>query len=134
MKYFLVISILLCCVTCLSQKESGKEEPGIFYCRRIEKDAQVDINHWKDYLAENLELDSLAQDTIPAGIYRLTAQILIGKSGCIEQVKIIDDPGYGLGIRVVKVISSYQQWVPAEMNGRRVKAYRKQPIIFMVEK
>lgn len=73
-------------------------------------------------------------DTIPKGIYELTAHILIGKSGCIEQVKIIDDPGYGLGDKVVKVISGYEQWIPAERNGRKVRAYRKQVVTIIVGK
>lgn len=85
-------------------------------------------------MIENLELDSVEQATIPEGIYRLAAQILIGKNGCIEQVKIMDDPGYGLADKVIKVISSYQQWNPAESNGRQVRAYRKLPITFIVEK
>jgi protein TonB len=79
-------------------------------------------------------LEPLAKENIPERIYRLIAQILMGKDGCIEQVKIIDDPGYGLRVKVNRVISAYQQWIHAEMNGRTVRAYRKQAITFSVDK
>ena len=133
MKHFLLILMLFCIKTSFSQNEPNKEEFHPMLCR-VEKDASVDTRHWKNYLEKSLELDSLTKSRIPEGIYKLTAQILIGKNGYIERVKIIDDPGYGLGNKVIKVISAYQQWSPAEMNGRQVKAYRKLPITFIVER
>jgi len=142
LKHFLFISLLVCLINIsFSQVRSDNnstsktdKEIYILNCKRIEIDACVDIKHWQNYLAEKLELDSLAQDTIPPCTYQFTAQILIGKNGCIEQVKIIDDPGYGLGDKAIRVILAYQQWQPAEMNGRRVRAYRRQPITIVVEK
>jgi hypothetical protein len=144
MRFLLLIPALFCSKTSYSQTKSNvrQDQPEksqsakvfTFSCRSTETEAQVDGEHWRNYLIENLELDSMEQTIIPEGTYRLTAQILIGKNGCIEQVKIMDDPGYGLSDKVIKVISSYQQWKPAERNGRQVRAYRKLPIAFIVEK
>ena len=107
----------------------------IFYsCRVIEKDAQVNIKHWQAYLDKGLQLDSLAQDTIPGGTYAITAIFIIGKKGCIDEVKILNDSGYGLGEKVSKVIFEYEQWIPAERNGRKVRAYRKQVVTIIAEK
>ena len=100
----------------------------------IEKDAQVDIKHWQAYLDQNLQLDSLAQDTIPEGTYSITVMFIIGKNGCIDEVKILNDPDYGLGKKVSKVISEYEQWIPAERNGRKVRAYRKLVVMIVAKK
>ena len=142
MRYlFLILITVGFSIPVLSQRKSHskklrKEEEqntGIFFCGAIEKDAEVDTRHWRDYLNQNLQLDSLAQDTIPEGTYSITATYIIGRNGCIDEVKILNDPGFGLGKKVAEVISKYEQWIPAERNGRRVKAYRRQTITFIVE-
>ena len=133
MKYFLVLSALFFYSKCLPQDESKQEELGTLNCRRMEKDAQVDMQHWQNYLSENLMIDSLTQEDIPAGTYKLAALFIVDKRGCIEHVKIIGDPGYGFAEKVIKVISAYQLWMPAEFNGRKVKSYRRQEITFIVE-
>ena len=125
---------LFCFVTSSSQIECQKQESEKIICGRMEKEAKVDIKHWQNYLSENLKLDSHAQDTIPAGIYNITVLFIIDREGCITNVEVRDDPGYGLGKKVVRVISGYtSKWIPAEMNGRKVKAYRKQIVTITVK-
>ena len=125
---------LFCFTTASSQLESQKQKSEAFVCGRIEKEAKVDVKHWQNYLSANLKLNSIAQDTIPAGTYNITAMFIIDKEGCITDVKIRDDPGYGLGKKVVRVISGYTlKWIPAEMNGRKVRAFRKQIITITVK-
>ena len=132
MRLSFIILILFCFLQVSSQSRSTEN---IFYsCRVIEKDAQVDIKHWQAYLDQNLQLDSLAQDTIPEGTYSITAMFIIGKNGCIDEVKILNDPEYGLGKKVSKVISEYEQWIPAERNGRKVRAYRKLVVMIVAKK
>ncbi len=134
MRYFLLIVTLLCFERSSSQIESQKQEFEKIVCGRFEKEATVDLKHWQNYLSENLKLDSLAQDTIPSGIYNITAVFIIDKEGCITNVEVRDNPGYGLGKKVVKAISGYTlKWIPAEMNGRKVNAYRKQIVTIIVK-
>ena len=115
-------------------KSSSAANENILICGVIEKDAHVDIKHWQTYLDQNLQLDSLALDTIPAGTYYIGVVFIIDKQGCLTDIKIQNDPGYGLGDKIVKVVSGYQQWIPAERNGRKVRAYRKQIVTFVVGK
>ena len=111
-----------------SQTKPSLKNIDKIFCCSSEKDAEVDIKHWQAYLDQNLQLDSLAMDTIPPGIYGITVIFIIDKKGCLTEVKALNDPGYGLGIRVIRVISGYEQWIPAERNGRKVRAYRKQVV------
>jgi protein TonB len=47
-------------------------------------------------------------------------------------VKALSNHGYGMEEEAVKVIRKGPAWVAAIQNGRPVKAYRKQPITFIV--
>jgi len=90
--------------------------------------------HWQAYLDQHLQMDQATLDTIPSGIYILTVVFLINKDGCISDIKILNNPGYGLGQRAFEVISAYQQWIPAERNGRKVRAFRKQVLTIKIGK
>ena len=151
MRYFSVITALLYCSVASSQTktpgvihlidgpidctEKKIIEEKIIACESIEIDAQVkDQKHWLNYLAKNLALDPLTEDTIPGGIYNITAIFIIDKEGCITDVKVQNDPGYSLGNKVINVISWYKEkWHPAIRNGRNVRAYKKQVITIVVK-
>lgn len=136
MRYaFLILMMLWFFSKGFSQTKSSSEgNENIIICGVIEKDAYVDIKHWQTYLDQNLQLDSLALDTIPAGTYDIGVVFIIDKQGCLTGIRIQNDPGYGLGDKIVKVISGYQQWIPAERNGRKVRAYRKQMVTIIAGK
>ena len=63
---------------------------------------------WQEYIIKNLELYSLDVDTIPVGTYTVIVRFMIDKKGWIKNVLIEKDPGYGLGKRVLKVVSAYK--------------------------
>ena len=119
---------------CFLQSFSQPGQNLFFSCRVIEKDARVDSIHWQAYLDQHLEMDQAALDTIPSGIYILTVMFVINKVGCINDIKVLNDPGYGLGQKASEVISAYQQWIPAERNGRKVRAFRKEVVTVKISK
>jgi hypothetical protein len=101
----------------------------------IPPEPEVDRKKWVAYLTKSLELDSASLDTIPAGTYTVMAQFTIDEKGNLQDVSILKDPGYGLSQRVVKVISNCPGlWKPSMYNGHTTISYRKQPILFIVEK
>ncbi|HNU13056.1 MAG TPA: hypothetical protein PKI55_01275 [Chitinophagaceae bacterium] len=113
--------------------QSPKANELLYFCI-LEIEAKADQNEWQTYLLKHLELDSLAMDSIPPGRYKLMAQFEIGISGKIANVRILNDPGFGLGYRVASVISASKGlWKPATINGLPVKSYRTQPITFVIE-
>jgi protein TonB len=56
----------------------------------------------------------------------------VDKEGNISDVRGLTSRGYGMEEEAVRVIKKGPAWVPAIQNGRKVKAYRKQPITFVV--
>ena len=139
MRFFILI-LLVINFSGISELSAQNNEPVpvgamcISYCRTVEKDAEVDLNKWKKYLENNFEPDSLAMDSIPPGVYKISVHMMIDRAGKVSVVRIAEDPGFGLGQRLKTVIENYPgRWIPAEQNGRKVKNYRTQSVIFIVE-
>ena len=59
-------------------------------------------------------------------------QFIVDKEGNISDVKSLTDKGFGMEEEAMKIIKRGPKWTPAVQNGRNVKAYRKQPITFLV--
>ncbi len=140
MRFFILIPLVIS-FSGISELSAQNNEPVpvgamcISYCRTVEKDAEVDLNMWKKYLANNFEADSLAMDSIPAGIYKISVRMIIDTAGKISVAGIANNPGFGLGLRLKAVVENYPgKWIPAERNGRKVKGFHIQPVTFIVEK
>jgi hypothetical protein len=56
----------------------------------------------------------------------------VGKDGSISDVKPLTQLGYGMEEEVLRIIKTGPRWVPAIQNGKMVKAFRKQPVTFVV--
>jgi protein TonB len=56
----------------------------------------------------------------------------VDKEGNISDVRPLSSHGFGMEEEAMRVIKKGPKWSPAVQNGRQVKAYRKQPITFVV--
>src|SRR5436190_9924297 len=88
---------------------------------------------WKKFLERNLRADVAMENGAPAGQYTVWVQFVVDKEGNVSDVKALMTHGFGMVDEAVRVIKKGPQWKPAIQNGRNVKAYRKQPITFMIE-
>lgn len=100
------------------------EDSEIFHSCEVEKAAEIDPKIWRKYLEDNFEPDSLAMDSMPAGIYKISVRMIIDTAGKISIAGIANDSGFGLGLRLKAVVKNYPgKWIPAEQNGRKVKVF-----------
>ena len=88
---------------------------------------------WIRYLQLNLDAAVPTKKKAPAGVYTVIVQFIVDKDGNITEPKPLTNHGYGMEAEVVRVIKSAPNWKPAMQGGRKVKAYRKQPVTFQVE-
>jgi hypothetical protein len=119
---------------CLKDSQPKKDTEEFFGCI-LYSVPSFETKEWRDYLLDNLVLNSAAVDTIPAGKYTTNIQFEIDDKGKVVNVSIKTDPGYGLGKRAMDIISQYKgQWEwTASPYGRQIKNYRIQPVTFIVE-
>jgi protein TonB len=89
---------------------------------------------WSAFISQNLRGDVPSRKKAPAGTYNVVAQFIVDKTGKVTEVKALTNHGYGMEEEVVRVIRRSPRWTPARQDGRWVKAYRNQPITFVVGK
>jgi periplasmic protein TonB len=114
--------------------EEKKEEDENKIFDKVEIDAQFPGGNakWHQYLERNCNAQVAADNGAPEGTYTTIVQFVVDKEGNISDVKALTSHGYGMEQEAMRVIQKGPRWVPAIQNGRQVKAYRKQPITFVV--
>src|SRR5436190_12544058 len=110
--------------------ESNKDpEPTIWTA--VEVDAKFTGN-WQRFLEKNLNADVPVNNSAPAGNYAVEIQFVVDIEGNVSDIKPLTNLGYGMEQEAVRVLKKATKWEPAIQNGRKVKAYRRQRIIFQV--
>jgi protein TonB len=86
---------------------------------------------WLRFLNKNLRSPDEAINNGISG--KVVVQFIVDKDGNVSDVVAISGPEQG-GLReeAVRVIKKSGKWTPAIQNGRYVKAYRVQPVIFQI--
>ena len=85
---------------------------------------------WQRYLIKTLRYPQEAQDNEIQGA--VVVQFIVDKEGVVSNVEAISGP-QELRSEAVRVIQRSGKWTPAVQNGRKVKSYKKQPIVFRLE-
>ena len=85
---------------------------------------------WMRYLIKTLRYPQEAQDNEIQGA--VVVQFIVDKAGMVSNVEAISGPAE-LREEAVRVIKKSGKWTPAVQNGRQVKSYKKQPIVFRLE-
>ena len=96
----------------------------------IESDYPGGQAAWQRYLLKTLRYPQEAQDNEIQGT--VVVQFIVDKAGAVSSVEAISGPSE-LRDEAVRVIKKSGTWTPAVQNGRQVKSYKKQPIVFRLE-
>ncbi|MBL7746018.1 MAG: energy transducer TonB [Chitinophagaceae bacterium] len=87
---------------------------------------------WLNFLVKNLDGDIAVKNGAPAGNYMVVIQFVVNKEGEVTDIKALTNYGYGMEQEVIRLLKKSPKWSPAIQDGRKVKAYRKQPVTFQV--
>ena len=96
----------------------------------IESEYPGGASAWQRYLNKSLRYPQDAIDNEIQGT--IVVQFIVDKQGIVSEVEAISGPNE-LRDEAVRVIKKSGQWTPAVQNGRQVKSYKKQPIVFRLE-
>lgn len=88
---------------------------------------------WRKFLERNLKGDVAVENDAPAGIYTVVMQFVVDKEGNLSDIKPLTSLGYGMEAEVMRILKKSPKWSPAIQHGKPVKAYRKQPVTFVIE-
>jgi periplasmic protein TonB len=96
----------------------------------IESDYPGGTAAWIRYLTKNLHYpDEAANAEIQGAV---VVQFIVDKEGNVSEVEAVSGPNE-LRDEAVRVVKKSGKWTPAVQNGRHVKSYKKQPIVFRLE-
>jgi hypothetical protein len=87
---------------------------------------------WKRFLEQNMNGAVPAENGAPVGQYIVVVQFIVDPDGTIWDVKPLTKNGYGLETEVVQKLKKSGNWIPAMLNGKPVRAFRKQSVTFVV--
>jgi protein TonB len=114
------------------EEKKDDDENKIFEKVEIEASFKGGESAWRKYLERNLNANTPVDNGAPEGTYTVIIQFVVDRDGTISDVKPLTKRGYGMEEEAMRVIKKGPPWEPAIQNGRKVKAYRKQPITFIV--
>ncbi|MDP4148073.1 MAG: energy transducer TonB [Bacteroidota bacterium] len=101
---------------------------------KVEKESEYPggLQAWRRYLGKNLVAPDEAVNKGISGT--VVIQFIVDRDGTVSGVHAISGPEEG-GLReaAIKVIRKSGKWVPAIQNGRPVKSYKSQPIVFQID-
>jgi periplasmic protein TonB len=96
----------------------------------IESEFPGGARGWLAYLNSHLVYPKKAVRKRIQGTVLL--QFIVDKDGTVSDLKVLDgDPI--LAEAALKAMEDTPKWMPAVQNGKRVKSYKKQPIVFKLE-
>ncbi|MFT3948936.1 MAG: energy transducer TonB [Agriterribacter sp.] len=109
-----------------------EDDDKVFQKVEIEAQFPGGESAWTKYISREINryIDEL-QEAGKAGT--CLVQFIVDKEGNISDVEALTMKGTKLAEICVNAIKKGPKWTPAEQNGRKVKAYRKQPVTFQIQ-
>jgi periplasmic protein TonB len=113
-------------------KKDDEDYDKTFTKVEIESDFPGGAGAWLRYLNKNLRYPDDAVNNEIQGT--VVVQFIVDKEGNVSDVHAQSGPEQG-GLReeAERVIKKSGKWTPAIQNGRQVKSYKRQPIVFKLE-
>ena len=88
------------------------------------------LDQFYKYVGSNFEKPEIEA----TGIIKIYVYFVIEKDGSMTDIKVIKDPGYGLGKEAIRVLKSLKaKWTPGMMNSKPVRTAYNLPISVRME-
>ncbi|WP_276480135.1 energy transducer TonB [Paraflavitalea pollutisoli] len=116
----------------LPPKKEDPYDDGIFRKVEIESSYPGGPAAWARFLNRNL-MKNMPQDALDNGIQgRVEIQFVVDTSGNVSNIEALNGPPE-LHEAVINVIRKSGKWEPAIQNGKKVRSYKRQPVIIKLE-
>jgi hypothetical protein len=110
----------------------NKRENIVFDKAEIEPAFPGGPRAWMTYFEKNINPDVPVNNNAPEGNYTVIVQFVVRKEGSISDARALTSHGFGMEQEAIRSIIKGPNWEPAIQNGRKVDAYRKMVLTFVV--
>lgn len=105
----------------------------IFTKTEVEPSFSGGDEEWRKFLIKNLDPAIPEQDSWKAGTYTVLVKFIVHTDGTVSDVITTNYQKSKTAQHCINLIKNSQGWNAAVQNGRKVNAYRMQPITFLVK-
>lgn len=88
---------------------------------------------WRKFLMANLKANTPVDEGWKKGKYTVMVKFIVHTDGTVSDVTTENFKGTKTAQHCIDVIKKAPNWQPAVQNGKKVNAYHKQPITFVIE-
>jgi len=111
-------------------KRNKEPEDSIFISVQIQSEYPGGPPAWQRYLNKNFRYPQTAMDNEIQG--SVMVQFIVDKEGNVSNVEAVSGPEE-LREEAIRVIKKSGKWNPAVQNGRQVKSYKRQSVLFQLQ-
>jgi len=86
---------------------------------------------WLKYLEKNFKYPERALNNKISG--QVVVQFVVDTEGYVIQPRIYRSVEFSIDEEALRLIRKSPQWMPASQNGRKVKSYKRQPVVFQFQ-
>lgn len=87
---------------------------------------------WNKFLLHSLNPQVPADNSAPPGIYNVDIMFMVNLDSSVSNLDMLEDPGYGTGSEVRRLMSKSPAWSPGSCDGQPVRFHERQRIVFVV--
>ncbi len=111
-----------------------KKEGGSVTFEKVETEAMFPGGSaaFLQFLQKNLDANVPVKNRAKAGMYTVIVRFIVGKDGKCSDFAAETKFGRGMEKEVIRVLKLSPDWIPAQQDGKTVRAYRRQPVTFAV--
>jgi protein TonB len=110
------------------------DENAIFAKAEIEPKFPGGDEAWRKYLLKNVNTGIPSKKGAPAGVYFVIVRFIVSKDGQVLNINPLTKVGYAMEEEAVRIIKNGPNWIPALQNGKKVNAFTKQSLTFVISK
>lgn len=129
-----ILALFACVYTCTAQTDTTKKRTYIvsatdttYIKPEVESSFPDGIKGWQNFLNRNLRYPGNAiQQNIQGTV---VLQFVVCTDGTVCDIEAISGPEE-LRESAIAALKSTPRWVPATQNGKNVRSYKKQPIVY----
>lgn len=116
----------------LQPKPTVDHDNKVFVKVQVEPSFPGGEKEWTKYLDRNLDVNIPLKNKCKPGSYTVIIQFIVDREGNPVDLRPLTNHGFGMEDHVINVIKKGPRWIPGLQNGRAVKAYKKQPVTFVI--
>ncbi|MDB5251681.1 MAG: hypothetical protein JWP27_850 [Flaviaesturariibacter sp.] len=88
---------------------------------------------WARFLTRFLNAEIPSKAGAPRGQYTVIVRFIVDTDGVVSDITPMTIYGFGMEEEVMRLLKRSPRWKPAQQFGRPVKAYRLQPVTFVIQ-